>query len=223
MSELESIKRPDGKDCPVYVARPAGKPKAGVVVIQEWWGLNAQIERTADRFADQGLVAVVPDLYRGKLAQSADEANHFMGELDFVDASTQDVRGAVQHLLAEGCQKVGVTGFCMGGALTILAAINVPEAAAAVCFYGIPPAEAADPRKIRVPIQLHFATHDDWCTPKAVEALEGKLKEGGVSYELYRYQAQHAFMNEERPEVYDEGAAKQAWERAVAFFDDHLR
>lgn len=220
MSELESITRPDGKPCPVYVARPQGGAKGGIVVVQEWWGLNEQIQRTADRFAEQGYVAVVPDLYRGKLTRDADEASHHMGSLDFGDAATQDVRGCVQHLKAHG--KVGVTGFCMGGALTILAAVHVPEVDVAVCFYGIPPAEAADPSKISIPIQLHFAEQDDWCTPDAVAALEAKLKEGGVRYELHRYAAQHAFMNEKRPEVYDEAAAKQAWERAVAFFNAHL-
>lgn len=220
MSELESIKRPDGGSCPVYIARPAGAPRGGIVVIQEWWGLNEQIQRTADRLAERGYVALVPDLYRGKLTTDADEASHFMGSLDFGDAATQDLRGAVQHLKAHG--KVGVTGFCMGGALTILAGIHVPEADAAVCFYGIPPAEAADPSTIGIPIQCHFATHDDWCTPAAVDALEAKLKAGGVRHEIFRYEAQHAFMNERRPEVYDEAAAKLAWERAVAFFDAEL-
>jgi carboxymethylenebutenolidase len=223
MSELESIKRPDGKDCPAYVARPSGKPKAGVVVIQEWWGLNEQIQRTADRLADTGFIALVPDLYRGTVAANADEAQHHMGELDFADAATQDIRGCVQYLAREGHAKVGVTGFCMGGALTILAAVFVPEATAAVCFYGIPPADAVDPSKIRIPLQCHFAQHDDWCTPEAVAALETKLKAGGVDHEIFRYDAQHAFMNEQRPEVYDEAAAKKAWERAVAFFEARLR
>lgn len=222
MSELESIKRPDGKQCPAYIARPKGEPKGGVIVIQEWWGLNPQIQRTADRLADLGFVAVVPDLYRGNLAQDAAEATHLMNELDFADAATQDLRGCAQHLKAQGQNKVGLVGFCMGGALTILGALLVPEADAAVCFYGIPPADAADPGQIRIPLQCHFASHDDWCTPKAVDALEEKLKTGGVDYEIFRYDAQHAFMNEKRPEVYDEGAAKTAWERAVAFFEKQL-
>jgi carboxymethylenebutenolidase len=222
MSELHNIKRPDGKDCPAYISTPKGEVKGGLVVIQEWWGLNEQIKKTADRFAAEGYLALVPDLYRGKLASDADEANHFMGNLDFVAAATQDVRGALQHLSAAGAGKVGVTGFCMGGALTLLSAMHVEEMDAGVCFYGIPPAEAGDPASIKRPMQFHFATTDDWCTPEAVSALEDKLKAGGVSFELHRYDAQHAFMNEQRPEVYDAACAKQAWDRAITFLNANL-
>jgi carboxymethylenebutenolidase len=222
MSELIHVKRPDGKDCPAYIATPAGSTKGAVVVIQEWWGLNEQITGTADRFAKEGYIALVPDLFRGKVAKDADEANHFMGELDFLDAAQQDVRGCVQHLKAQGATKAAVSGFCMGGALTLLAAVSVPEMDAGVCFYGIPPTAALDPKAIRAPLQCHFARIDDWCTPEAVDSLERKLREGNVSYELYRYDAKHAFMNEKRPEVYDEGSAKQAWERAVAFLAKHV-
>jgi carboxymethylenebutenolidase len=219
---LENVKRPDGKECPVYIAKPDGEVKGGVVVIQEWWGLNDQIKKTADRFAALGYLALVPDLYRGKLASDADEANHFMGNLDFMDATNEDIKGCVQHLKANGAAKVAVSGFCMGGALTILAAVKVAEVDAGVCFYGIPPAEAADPATIGIPMQFHFAQKDDWCTPEAVDGLEKKLKDGNVTYELHRYDAQHAFMNEKRPEVHDEACAKQAWDRAVAFLGANL-
>lgn len=222
MSELTNISRPDGKDCPAYIAKPEGTPKAGLVVIQEWWGLNDQIKKTADRIAkEQGYIAIVPDLYRGKLATDADEANHLMGDLDWGGAVT-DIAACVKHLKETSSLKVGVTGFCMGGALTILAALNVAEMDAGVCFYGIPPADAADPSKIDKPMQFHFATDDDWCNAEAVGALEGKLKEGKVNYALFKYEAQHAFMNEQRPEVYAPDAAKQAWGRAMAFFAEQL-
>ncbi len=217
MSDLESVKRPDGKDCPAYLARPKGTPRGGVVVIQEWWGLNPQIKNTADRLAAEGYLALVPDLYRGKLAKDGDEASHFMDNLDFLDAASQDIRGAAQHLLAAGAQKVAVSGFCMGGALTILAAVLVEELAAGVCFYGIPPAEAADVATIGVPMQFHFANDDYWCTKSAVDDLATRLDRGGVDYELFRYDAKHAFMNESRPEVFDRESAKLAWERALAF------
>ena len=218
MASIIEIKRPDGQSCPAYHAAADGP---GLVVVQEWWGLNPQIKATADRFAAAGFNAIVPDLYRGKLASSADEANHLMTSLDWGGA-VQDLQGTLQFLKQAG-GKAAVLGFCMGGALTIIAAANVPETDAGVCFYGIPPAEAADPAKIKVPFLAHFASEDDWCTPEAVDALEAKLKEGGVDYSLHRYQGrQHAFMNESRPEVYDAEAAQQAWDRSLAFLKQRL-
>jgi carboxymethylenebutenolidase len=227
MGEMIQVLRPDGKTCPGYLAKPTGSQKAlgdkapAVVVIQEWWGLNDQIKKVADRYAQAGYRALVPDLYRGKVASKMDEANHLMTGLNFPDAGKQDVRGCVQHLKAGG-GKVGVLGFCMGGALTIIAGVHVPEADVGVCFYGIPPKEAADPAQLRVPFQGHFANKDDWCTPAAVNGLEAALKGAGKKFEIYRYDAQHAFMNEARPEVYDAACAKLAWDRNMAFLKTHL-
>jgi len=217
MSNLIRFTRPDGKDCPAYLATPAAGERApGVVVIQEWWGLNEQIQKTADRLAMAGYRALVPDLYRGKLASSADEASHMMSHLNFPDAAEQDIRGAVQHL-KKSSPKVAVAGFCMGGALTIIAAVKVPEMDAGACFYGIPPAPVADPAKIAVPMIYHFANRDDWCTPEAVNRLQVTVKGSKSTQEFFRYDAQHAFMNEARPEVYDAGSAQKAWERTIDF------
>ena len=144
-----------------------------------------------------------------------------MGGLDFLAAAKQDVRGCLQHLKNLGT-KAGVTGFCMGGALTLLTAALVEEADVAICFYGIPPDEAADLSSISIPLQCHFAETDDWCTPETVAALEDRLKRGNVVHELYRYPAQHAFMNGARPEVYDEACATKAWKRTEAFLSKHL-
>jgi carboxymethylenebutenolidase len=222
MGAMIQFKRPDGKMCPGYLAQPAAGDKApGVVVIQEWWGLNDQIQRMADRYAAAGYRALVPDLYRGRVTVKPDEANHLMTGLNWGDAAGQDLRGAAQHLKTAG-GKVAVLGYCMGGALTIIAGVNAPEVDAVVCFYGIPPKEAADPAQMRVPFQGHFANKDDWCTPAAVTALEAALKQTKVKFEVYRYEAQHAFVNESRPEVYDAAAAKQSWERALAFLKTHL-
>jgi carboxymethylenebutenolidase len=149
-----------------------------------------------------------------------DEANHLMSGLDFPDATHQDLRGAAQHLKS-GSGKVAVMGFCMGGALTIAAAVYVPEAAAAVCFYGIPPKEFADPARIKIPFQGHFANQDDWCTPAAVDELEKALKSAGATYEIYRYDAAHAFFNERSP-AYDLASANQAWDRMLGFLEKRL-
>jgi carboxymethylenebutenolidase len=220
MGDMIQFKRPDGQMAAGYLAMPArasgGEKAPGLVVIQEWWGVNDQIKGVADRYAKAGYRALVPDLYKGKLATTQAEAQALMGALDWGAAATQDVRGAVQHLKSGG-GKVGVTGFCMGGAVTILAAVHVPEVASAVCFYGIPPASAADPAKIKVPFQGHFAIHDDWCNPQTVGGLEQSLVAGKVSFELYRYDAKHAFFNEKRPDVYDAACTAQAWDRVLGF------
>jgi carboxymethylenebutenolidase len=166
MGEKITFKRPDGKDCVGYYARPAAGDKApGVVVIQEWWGLNDQIKGVADRLAEAGFRALVPDLYRGKVTLDAAEASHMMTDLDFKDAATQNVRGAAQYLKKDSA-KVATIGFCMGGALTMLAAMYVPETDAVSSWYGVPPPEAGDPGKIRVPVQGHFALQDRTSRPR---------------------------------------------------------
>jgi carboxymethylenebutenolidase len=114
MGEMIQFKRPDGKTCPGYLATPkTGSSAPGFVVIQEWWGLNDQIEKTADRLAEAGYRALVPDFYRGKVTTAADEANQLMTNLNFPDAAGQDIRGAVQYL-KQSSKNVAVGGFCMG-------------------------------------------------------------------------------------------------------------
>lgn len=222
MGEMIQFNRPDGKTCPGYLATPKpGSSAPGFVVIQEWWGLNDQIRKTADRLAEAGYRALVPDLYRGKVATAVDEASHFMTNLNFPDAADQDIRGAVQYL-KQSSTKVAVGGFCMGGALTILSAVRVPEMDAGACFYGIPPADIADPKTIKIPLICHFANKDDWCTPAKVNDFEAALKQSKSEFEFYRYDAQHAFMNEARPEVYDPACAGTAWERTLKFLKKAL-
>jgi carboxymethylenebutenolidase len=215
------FKRPDGSACRGYLAN-AGQGAPGVVVIQEWWGLNEQICGIADRFAHAGFNALAPDLFQGRVTQKPDEASHLMNGLDFPGATHQDIRGAVEHLRGMGSGKIAAMGFCMGGALSIAAAVHVPKLAAAVCFYGIPPKEFADPAAIRIPFQGHFASKDDWCTPAAVEALEAAMRAKGATPEIHRYDADHAFFNERRPEVHDATCARQAWDRTLAFLAKNL-
>ncbi len=221
MGQIIEFNRPDGSACRGYLAN-AGQGRPGVVVIQEWWGLNDQICGVADRFARAGFTALAPDLFKGRVAQDADEASHLMNGLDFPGATHQDIRGAVDYLRGVGAGKVAAMGFCMGGALTIAAAVHVPNLSAGVCFYGIPPREFADPANIHVPFQGHFANMDDWCTPAAVDALEAAMRARGATPELHRYDADHAFFNERRGEVYDAACAGLAWDRSVAFLAKHL-
>jgi carboxymethylenebutenolidase len=207
-----SFKRPDGKDASGYLANAARGNAPGLVVIQEWWGLQEQIKGICDRFAIAGFDALAPDLYKGKVVpyHDTDAAGKEMNSLDFIDATTQTVRGAAQFLARNGA-KVGLTGFCMGGAVTIIGAAKVPELTAGVVFYGI-----------KIPLQAHFANKDDWCTPALVDGFEKAMKAAGKSLELFRYDAEHAFVNEQRMGVHDRAAAELAWGRATEFFRKHL-
>ena len=219
MGAMIDFARPDGGRTKGYLAA-AGQGRPGIVVIQEWWGLNDQICGVADRFARAGYNALAPDLYQGRVTTVPDEANHLMEGLDFAGATHQDLRGAAQHL-REQSGRVAVIGFCMGGALTIAAGVHVPEVAAGVCFYGIPPKDFADPARSQVPFQGHFANRDDWCTPAAVDALETAMTGAGAAPEIYRYDAAHAFANE-RSAAYDVGCANLAWDRTSTFLAAHI-
>jgi carboxymethylenebutenolidase len=229
MGTTISYPRPDGQNVQGYLAEPAQAAGApAVVVIQEWWGLNDQIRGVAERFAGAGYVALVPDLYRGKSTVEAEEAHHLMSALNFGEAASQDVRGAVQYLKRRAT-KVGVTGYCMGGALTVLSLVMVPEADAGVVWYGYPPLEFVDASKIKAPVLAHWATQDNPFPIANVDALEEKLRAAGVAYEGHRYLAQHGFANEtalgpRRLPItqYDPAWAQLAWDRTLRFFGRHL-
>jgi carboxymethylenebutenolidase len=222
-----TYKRPDGKDCSGYYVEPAaGKNAPGLVVIQEWWGLNDQITGVADRYASQGYRVVVPDLYRGEKTLEAKEAEHLMTGLNFADAASQDIAGAVKYL-KQSSPKVGVTGYCMGGALTLLTACFVPDSDANVVWYGYPPLEYVDASAIKAPLLGHFGTEDKIFPIGGVDQLEEKLKAAGVKYTFYRYKAEHAFANEEAvnkpiPVEYNKAAAETAWQRTIEFFKNQL-
>lgn len=225
MGTMVSFQRPDGQSVQGYLAVPAAGTNApAVVVIQEWWGLNAQIRGVADRLAAAGYQALVPDLYRGQSTVEAEEANHLMTGLNFGEAASQDIRGAVQYLKTRA-PKVGITGFCMGGALTLLSLCQSPEADAGVVWYGCPPLEYIDASKIRVPVMGHWATQDEFFKIETVDALETKLSEGKVDFEFHRYLAHHAFANETAvgpgripATQFDAVWAQQAWDRTLRFF-----
>ena len=221
--------RPDGQTVKGYLAQPANAEHApGVVVIQEWWGLDEEVKAVADRLAQAGYRALVPDLYRGKLALEAKEAEHLMGDLNFGDAASQDIRGAVQYLKATGSKKVAVTGFCMGGALTVLSACHVPELDGTVVWYGYPPLEYVDAAAITKPMLAHWATQDDFFAISGVDQLEEKLKAAGVHYDFERYDAKHAFANPKSdvrglpPLQYNQAAANMAWDRTMEFLKTNL-
>lgn len=212
--------RPDGRTARGYYVEGAkGANAPGIVVVQEWWGVNPQIKGSADRLAESGYRILVPDLFRGKATLDAAEAEHLMQGLDFGEAATQDIRGAVQHLKPKG--KVGVVGFCMGGALALLTAATTPEADAVVSWYGVPPEDGFDVAKVTAPLQGHFALHDTFFPIASVDGLTRRLQQRGIAHEFHRYDAGHAFGNETGA-THDPQATEQAWDRTLRFFGRHI-
>jgi len=207
-----------------YLARP-GEPAdvhAGVVVIQEWWGLVPHIEDVAERVAALGYVALAPDLYHGKSTVEAEEAHHLMEGLDWGRAA-QELAGAVAYLRdAEGVSRVGVVGFCMGGALTVIAAAE-PGVDMYASFYGFPPAGAVALDAIEAPGLLFFGEHEDFFSVPDAEAFAEQQRGRGRPTEVAVYpDAGHAFFNDTRPEAYQQAAAADAWRRTVELFAQYL-
>lgn len=206
------------------MTEPAGTGKVGgLVVVQEWHGLNAQMKGKCDRVAQAGYLALAPDLYRGKLATNDDEAGKLMAQLDWGKA-VAEIGDAVAHLRAHPRNngKVGVLGFCMGGALTLAASRYVDGLACAVPFYGLPSTPLDEFAKVKVPIQAHFAKKDDWAKASVAEQIQAKVKSGGGHMDLFVYDAGHAFMRDGDPSHYDADAAKLAWGRVLEFLKKHL-
>lgn len=205
-----------------YLARP-GKGIPGVIVLQEWWGLVPHIKDVAGRFAGQGYLALAPDLYHGKSTSEAAEAEHLMKGLDWARAA-KEIAGAVRHLReVEGATKVGVVGFCMGGALTIIAATQ-PGVDAYAAFYGFPPAGAAPLEKVAAPGLLFFGEQEPFFSvPDAKAFAEAQRKRGREAEVIIYPGAGHAFFNNERAEAYRKDAANDAWRRTLELFGRHLR
>ncbi|HLL17135.1 MAG TPA: dienelactone hydrolase family protein [Pyrinomonadaceae bacterium] len=208
-----------------YLAVPEGGSGAGIVVIQEWWGLVPHIKNVCERFAAEGFVALAPDLYHGRTTRSPDEAGKLMMALN-IEGAEKDLRGAIEYLLAHESVRgttVGTVGFCMGGALSLYAASKNEQVGACVVFYGGHPKVEPDLERMRAPLLGLYAERDDFATPALARELEAKLKSLGKSAEIHVYDdADHAFFNDERPEVYNPTAAADAWQRTVRFFREHL-
>ncbi len=209
-----------------YLSLPAGGEKApGVVVIQEWWGLVPHIKDVTDRFAAEGFVALAPDLYHGKTTKSPDEAGKLMMALK-IDEAERDMRGAINYLSAHervARAQVGTVGFCMGGALSLYAATKNERVGACVVFYGGHPKVTYDLENLRAPVLGLFAERDDFATPEAARGLQAEIASLGKEMELHVYKdADHAFFNDDRPEVYNPRAAADAWRRTTQFLREHL-
>jgi carboxymethylenebutenolidase len=219
MGDMIHVQDTDG-----YLATPPGGQAKGkgVIVIQEWWGLVGHIKNVADRFAAEGFTALAPDLYHGQQAKSPDEAGKLLMALDVARAE-RDLSATVGYLMQRTGRKVGVVGFCMGGALSLFTAcVNGDRIGACVIYYGGHPKIQYDFDRVQAPVLGHWAEHDDGANQSQKRFREA-FEKLGKRYEFHTYAGtKHAFFNDERPQVYDAAAAAQSWTRTLAFFDQNL-
>jgi carboxymethylenebutenolidase len=215
----------DGGNTSGYLAIPKQGTGPGVIVIQEWWGLVDHIKDICDRFAEEGFVALAPDMYHGKKTKSPDEAGKLMMALN-IDQAEKDLGAAVQYLLTLDTmtsKKIGVVGFCMGGALALYTATKNQNIGACIVFYGIHQKVKPDLPNLNAPVLGIFGEKDGSVPPGSVHNLERQVKDLGKQIEVKIYPgADHAFFNNTRPEVYKAEAAADAWQRTIAFLRQHL-
>jgi carboxymethylenebutenolidase len=208
-----------------YLAIPESGKGVGVIVLQEWWGLVPHIKNIADRFAAAGYVALAPDLYDGVSTKSPDEAGKLLMALNIAETDKK-LRGAVDYLLANEAvtgEKIGTIGFCMGGMLSIFAATKSENVGACVSFYGIHPAVKLELDGLKAPVLGLYAENDKSVPPTAVAELKENLLKHGKTCEFKIYEdAEHAFFNDTRPEVYHEEYATDTWKRVLSFYEENL-
>ena len=210
-----------------YLATPASGRGPGVVVVQEWWGLDDHIADVVDRLASEGFVALAPDLFGGRVAHDSDEAGRLMQQLP-VEQAARDLGGAVDFLLqheAVTSSTVGAVGFCMGGGFVLLLAAQQGEkVSAAVPFYGVGPAVPDTYNGVRAAVQGHYGERDDFYPVEQARAQEEQIhREAGVPVEFFYYAAGHAFHNDkDKLGTYDPEAAELAWSRTVDFLRSNV-
>jgi carboxymethylenebutenolidase len=225
MGDTIEFKR-NGQRVGAYLAKPTGAgPSPAVIVIQEWWGLNDHIKDVAERYAREGYVALAPDLYHGKVTADPTEAGKLMGALNRENA-VKDLVGAVAHL--RGMKEVrgdriGVTGFCMGGSYALLLACRSKDIHAAAPFYGEVPDEATL-KGLACPLLYIYGDADAWITRDEVKRLEATLKKLGKAGEVKIYPgAPHGFFNDTRKDAHRATEAQDAWRRTLDLFAKHLK
>jgi carboxymethylenebutenolidase len=209
-------------DTTAHVAKPeGGGGSKAVIVIQEWWGLNAHIKDIAQRYADEGFIAIAPDLYRGSVATNPDEASKMMNGLAIEDGLDTIKNAIATASETFGISHFGITGYCMGGTYALRAACELEGLSAAAAFYGDVPEEPVL-SKLRTPTLFISGLKDAWINTEKVAGLEDVVARYELPLESIKYNADHAFFNDTRPEVYDANAAADAWAKVIAFFNDKL-
>jgi len=219
-SETLSFETANGQTT-AYVAKADDPTGKAVMIIHEWWGLNDHIMDIANRYADEGFIAIAPDLYRGNLATDAGEAGRMMNALE-IDDGIDTIKNAIGAAVSKfDISHFGITGYCMGGTFALRAACELEGVSAAAPFYGdIPDDDIL--KKLKVPTVFICAIRDGWINPEKVAALEDAAERFELPVHTVKYDADHAFFNNTRPEVYDETAADDAWALVVGFFNDKL-
>jgi carboxymethylenebutenolidase len=204
-----------------FVAKPDGNSARAVLVIQEYWGLKDHIKDICGRYAAEGFIAIAPDLYRGKIADNSDEASQMMQALK-TDDGIDIIKNAIDAAREKyGVSHFGITGYCMGGTYALRSACVLEGISAAAAFYGDTPEEDVL-QKLRVPTIFISGIKDKWINPEKVAALEDVVERFELPLESVKYDADHAFFNDTRPEVYNETAARDSWAMVVGFFNDRL-
>jgi len=223
--------RSNGNVASGYLVKPPVGYGPGVLVIQEWWGLDSGIKEMADRLAQAGFVALAPDLYHGELAahDEMDKASHLMQSLP-PDRAGRDMSGAVDYLSSHAAvtsKGIGVVGFCMGGMLAFIIAANRPDKVTAVVpFYGFPQgASEPDWSKLTAAVSGHMAENDSFFSPPAARALEAKLRAMGKDVTLTVHPGTgHAFMGPHNAlGTFNAEVAAKVWPQAVAFLKEHVK
>jgi carboxymethylenebutenolidase len=220
----------NGSTASGYLVRPPGGSGPGIVVVQEWWGLDPGIKQQAERLGAAGFVALVPDLYHGQLAEHTemDKAAQLMSQLP-PDRAARDMSGAVDFLAGHEAvtgDKLGVVGFCMGGMLSWILACNRPDKiGAVVAFYGYPQGESEpDWSQLGASVRAHMAENDDFFGPEGAQALESKLKGMGKDVALTIHAGTgHAFMGPHNAlGTLDQELADQIWPGVITFLHERL-
>ena len=210
------------EDCQGYYIK--SDSEIGLVVISEWWGLNKSICTTSEILSKHGFHTIVPDIYRGKNAIDREHAGHLFGDLNFQGA-VNDIVGALRYLKQVGCKKIIVTGFCMGGALTLATASSNNEMDLAIPFYGVPDQKYFPVENIKCKVQMHVGSLDDlkgFSDPEHVKQIEEKAKSSGVSFETIVWEgAKHAFMNQDS-EKYCKETCTNATAKMIEFIKTNL-
>jgi carboxymethylenebutenolidase len=222
--KTETIKFDTGRgETSAYVATPDETESASkaVIIIHEYWGLNDNIKDIAGRYADAGFVAIAPDLYRGKVATTPEEASKLMNALELEDGLDTIKSVVVKFQDEHQISRFGITGFCMGGTYALQAVCHLEGLHASAPFYGDIPDEMTL-KGLKTPVLFISATEDKWINPAKVAELERIAKDNLLPIESVKYEADHAFFNNTRPEVYNEDAAKDAWGKVVNFFKENL-
>lgn len=210
-----------GSATTAYVSRPHTPADAGIVLIQEWWGINNHIRDLAGRYANEGYLCVAPDLYRGRVATDSAEASALMNALPLEDGLETIRKAMAAAEETYGVKRFAITGYCMGGTFALRAACEIPELKAAAPFYGDIPEEKIL-AKLRVPTLFIAGERDGWINPAKVNQLREAAQKYNLPVEAVSYDADHAFFNDTRPEVYDAEAAADAWRRVLEHFRKHL-